>query len=464
MHKTALGVVLLAAVAGAQEQQSTAARFLEAEETAFRSFRLEQWDEAIAAFERQIAVFAENPRPYYNIACCYARQGKADRAGTWLSLAIARGWRDARHLRGDTDFDLVRDSAAFKACMTELLARRVEDPDPQPRAVPVTSVPSAESARSILGAAAIRERVLARQELLLGADQYKRRLFRLYDRRMAMLTRYLAENGDARDADDAAHARVQTAMLYLARSADDANVRAISARYVLRTADQFLQGWGGSPLLHEVRFWRAHAEAQLGRARKAEARLRSLLADHPRSASAPRSLVELCVMLANQNRRDDLRRDFAALRDGFGEQPSVQRMMRERLMKARLFADGIPEFFELDPSGAVRAATQGYTGLVAYLVVSIEDEASGARLDSLRKAAGDKVRVIVISVDDEQRTGRALIDAWFEKHAAGLPTLRRPERMLQYLWLRRVPTLIVARGGTVLAVDPTDDELAGHIG
>ncbi|MHC4819231.1 MAG: TPR end-of-group domain-containing protein, partial [Planctomycetota bacterium] len=203
MRFRVLALLLLAGGAAAQDA-TLAERFLRQEQAAFVHFGKKEWPQAIAAFEQQLAIFSGNPRPYYNIACCYALQGEAERAATWLRLSIANGWRDAAHLGKDPDFDGVRRSQPFRKCLVELKRARRQDPAALPRRIRPELVAGAASAQAILPDSLRAENQLQSQQDLLGEHQYRKQLFQIYDIRMARLTRYLAENGDAPDADEAA--------------------------------------------------------------------------------------------------------------------------------------------------------------------------------------------------------------------------------------------------------------------
>ncbi|MHC4955860.1 MAG: tetratricopeptide repeat protein, partial [Planctomycetota bacterium] len=92
-----IGLLVLASSAAAQKAQIQATlgeQFLAQERAAFTLYEKKAWPDAVAAFEKQIALYADNPRPYYNIACVYALQGHADRAAVWLKLSIDHGWRN----------------------------------------------------------------------------------------------------------------------------------------------------------------------------------------------------------------------------------------------------------------------------------------------------------------------------------------------------------------------------------
>ncbi|MHC4578650.1 MAG: TPR end-of-group domain-containing protein [Planctomycetota bacterium] len=452
---------LLLGGAVAAQDKGVAERFLAQEEKAFVHYHRREWSRAIAAFEQQIAIFSGNPRPYYNIACCYGLQGDAERAGTWLSLAIAHGWRDDEHLGKDPDFAQVRESAAYRACLDQLAQARRADPAPLPRRIPAASVPGASSARAILTASAFQRQRLEESERLLEEHQFRTRLFDLYDRRMARLTRYVIENGDAPDADLAASARVSTALLYLARAtrddAADLVLRRVAARYVLATAEEFLRGYPGSARLAQVLLWRAEALRSLdGKAKEAEEALRAIIADHPVWDAAAPAQVQLCALLADQDRREELKREYAALKLRWGGQEEIVDLMRYRLTKARLLAEGLPsELRALNPGG----------GPFLYVFVSIHSVDSELRLKRVRALAeAGQLHAVAVCVDEPARAADEDVARWLKEHAAGLATVARGRPLLTDLVLSAVPTLILARDDAVLAFDPTDKELDGLLG
>jgi len=456
-------VLALLLLAGGVVAQGTtlAERFLRQEQAAFAHYNKQAWSQAIAAFEQQIAIFPRNPRPYYNIACCYARQGDAERTATWLGLSIANGWRDAEHLGKDPDFDGVRQSQPFRGCLAQLEQARRQDPAPLPRRIPARNVAGAAAVHDILPDSLRAESLLRPQQDLLGEHQYRKQLFQIYDLRMARLARYLAENGDAPDAGEAAEVRVRTAMAYLVQATGDnegdGELRDVAARYVLRTAEEFLRGYPSSPRLSNVRYWRAHALARLQQAEPAERALRQLLADH--GDAAPLARVELCALLADHGSREDLAREYQALMAKWYEEV-LRGTIRIQLAKARLLAEGIPA----ELAKTLRApAAEGEAPLL-YVFVSIHSVESELRLKRLRELArAGRVRPVVICADTRQRASDEEIQQWLETHAPGMPAIVRGAELFVDLWLSRVPTLLLARnGGEVLAFDPTDDELDRH--
>ena len=458
-------LLLLATTVSAQEIPLTAQRYLMQEEEAFRHYRAKEWDKAVAAFERQIAIFKDNPRPYYNIACCYGLQGDAARAATWLNLAIAHGWRDADHLGTDPDFDGVRETPEYIRAVANLARARSSDPDPLPRRLPLLSAAPARSSAEALSDTRGRPERLAAARVLLDPREYRKRLFAIYDRRMARLARYLAENGDAKDAASAAHQRVRTALLYLKEADDgetDRDLRRLGALYTIETTEQFLRGFAGDPDLADILYARAHARRLLGRTDGAERDLMTILRDHPQSRLDPVARIELCGIYTDAHRVEDLRRAYGALLERWGDDPRVRATIRGELMEARLLVDKVPNLFDLDVRVAEQA--EAHEGAFLYVCVAVGDEASQARLAQLASPSAALLPVIVC-IDRAESVAEPEVVLWLKKHARGLPAIVRGNDAVERLGLTKVPTVILAtRDSTLLAIDPTPEELARLVG
>jgi len=448
-----LALLLLAAAARAQ---SIAEEYGRTEREAFDRYNAKDYPGAIAGFEKQMALFAENPRPYYNIACCWALAGDGERAATWLKLAILRGWRDLDHTLADPDFSGVKDAPAFAGVVRDLRVAVASDPDPLPRDLDFATAGPARTATEIAAAFRREEAALETIEPLLEEGQVRRRLFPILDRKSAAFGRYLVENGDARDADVAAYARVETAWSYLERAdagEGDAALRTAAARMVARRAEEFLRGWAGSPYLADVLHVRTLAArgAGLVPVPEAIAQWRRIAADFADSAAAWRALVELCVLEADAGDRDALRRDLDLLRGRWSRDPAALASCQARLFKARLLVDGAPELEGAAPPEGTKAAlyafvSPGHDGSERRLAVAkVLLEAHGAH--------GFAVIAVSPQPIDSWRP-------WLAEHAgpAALGATVPVERLGE-LWLAQFPTLVLARGREVLAVDPPDETL-----
>ncbi|MGQ0614608.1 MAG: TPR end-of-group domain-containing protein [Planctomycetaceae bacterium] len=449
MTRPALLVLAMASLAAAQGTEELARSFLESERAAFALLEADRLAEAVVAFEKQIAVFPENPRPYYNIACCYARLGEAERAATWLRTAVLKGWRDLEHTLADGDFQGARGQPAFEAALASLRSARETDPDPLPRDLDFASAPAASSAAVLLRALLLEELAIAQIEPLLEEDQVRRRLFPHYDRKSAALGRYLAENGDARDADLAAYERVRTALLYLgrAREKEQALMQA-AAEAAVRRAEEFVRGWAYSPYLGDVYSLRAKAlgEAGLADDTQALAFWQAIVADFPDCESASSAQAETCRLLARLGRRDELRLAWATLRTRWGGWERMDLEARRHLLEARLFAEGM----EMLPG--VEGAAEAKVVLIHF--VAETDAAFQVRVDAARAQAeahaaqGLLVVLARIGGGAPERLGPAVV-------AVGIPPEAAAERGILV-----APTTVLLRGREVLALDPTDADLA----
>lgn len=430
--RTGIALLLLAAAALTQDVQKTSEQYLAQQTEAFGHYERKDYAKAVAAFERQIAIFPDNPTPYYNIACCYALEGNAERAGTWLTLSIERGFRDAAHLAGDPDFDRVRQSPDYIACLTLLMEARRKDPDPMPLEVPLASVPPAPSLPIAITASRLQADAVRVNRVLCGEHRYRKLLFDVYDLRMAVLGRYIVENGDALDAADAAAERIVTAALYLAEAEGhgepDRALREAGAEWMLRTVEEFLRGYAGDPRLPDALLARVAALDALGRDTEAVALLRTIRADHPAATARPY-------------------REIAA-------NEGLATVLRSRLMRTRLVCDGMPDLLDLDAPAKARVAV--HEGLVAYVFVSAGDVASERILEDLPGESARFLPVVVCVDEDPADAG-----PWLAERGRSFPAIAGGAAAVERVWLREIPTVVVAkRDGTVVAIDPDAAELA----
>jgi tetratricopeptide (TPR) repeat protein len=425
-----LGLLALPAAAQGLEE-----RFAAKEREAFEAFAREEWETAIRLFEEQIAIYADNPRPYYNIACAYARRGDADRACTWIQLAIARGWRHAEHFRTDPDLDTLRGTTRFAAVERALAEACRTDPDAQPRTLPLSAVEPAASAREALAADALAIEIARRtSRSVVGTHEYLRRYYTALDRRMARLTRYLAEHGDARDAHTAAAARVDTAAAYAGAEPEDPRTIRIADGLTETFADHFLARYAGGDLLPLVRFHLGLVLARAaGRREEAVAALQALVADHPDFPGVARAKVEGCALLARAPvDRGALTERFTRLGAEAAHDEDLAIEMRLHLMEARFLVEGVPVFDGVTPApGAPRA----------YAFVLAGDPRSEAALAGLRgRDVGTRILVTIARPED----GRAEVNAWLGTHARESDLVVRAEpAIVGRLWLNRIPVVVL---------------------
>jgi hypothetical protein len=75
---------------------------------------------AIGFYRSSLVISDRDPRALYNLACSYARTGRAEEALSALQRAVARGFRDARHMAADPDLATLRDRKQFKDLLKTL--------------------------------------------------------------------------------------------------------------------------------------------------------------------------------------------------------------------------------------------------------------------------------------------------------------------------------------------------------
>jgi beta-lactamase regulating signal transducer with metallopeptidase domain/tetratricopeptide (TPR) repeat protein len=84
------------------------------------ALRLDDYDEAERAFERQEKLGFVRKNARYNLACTYARMGARDRAFEWLEKSVAAGMSDVEHVRRDPDLAELRDDPRFAEFLAKM--------------------------------------------------------------------------------------------------------------------------------------------------------------------------------------------------------------------------------------------------------------------------------------------------------------------------------------------------------
>jgi len=461
--KIAVSLLLFCALASAQG--TAGQRFLNTEREAFQAFEKKDWARAVALFEKQAAILPASPRPFYNIACCYGLQGDGGRAASWLRLAVAHGWRDLAWALKDTDLAAVREHPEFQASLAHLRATLKRDPDPLPLTLAPQLAPRVTNAAAIFLTFSREEQAVRTATDYLEPGQIRRAMFPLFDRKMAALTRYVLENGDAPDADVAGYFRVRTAVQYLESvdpgRAADVPLHLAAAALVVRTAGEFYYGWPGSPMLPEVRLLHAEALPSAvpdGRA-EGESILRGLARDYPDKAIAVRALLTL-LRDADASQIEQVTGDYRMLIDRYGDSAIVKfAIQRGSVGRARLLVEGLPKLVAADPEEKRVEPFDGGAKAVLLILLETGDEVAAKQLASLRELQsrfGERgLRIVVLALGDPDRR-------WLDEHAAGL--LRAPSATEYAGELRlRIPSLpyrlLCSGDGKPLAFGPTEAEL-----
>jgi phospholipase/carboxylesterase len=119
-----LAVTLLCGVvAAAQTAPQELGTLLDRARAAYDAGR---YDEAAQAYQAALAVKPGDATTLYNLACCHALSGAAELAAAALESSWRAGAQNIEQIRGDHDFDKVRDTKAFKAVMARLEAAAAE--------------------------------------------------------------------------------------------------------------------------------------------------------------------------------------------------------------------------------------------------------------------------------------------------------------------------------------------------
>lgn len=107
-----------------RQRLSAAAERLEL--SAKDSYWNRRYREAVTFYRLLIQAGRAEYDDLYNLACCYARLGKAAPAAKYLGMAVQGGFTDVRHIVSDPDFESVRDTPAFKAVVDGLIGAQAQ--------------------------------------------------------------------------------------------------------------------------------------------------------------------------------------------------------------------------------------------------------------------------------------------------------------------------------------------------
>jgi phospholipase/carboxylesterase len=87
---------------------------------AYEAYGKGNWEEAAKYYLAHLQTHREDITAWYNLSCCYGLLNKPDLAAKYLMQAYKAGYTDMGHIKADTDYDLVRESDAFKAALDSL--------------------------------------------------------------------------------------------------------------------------------------------------------------------------------------------------------------------------------------------------------------------------------------------------------------------------------------------------------
>ena len=79
----------------------------------YSALKIQDYDQAISAFEKSTGLFSHPSNTYYNLACAYALQGNKARALDYLEKAWWTGFNDAEWIKQDTDLKILHGEKRF---------------------------------------------------------------------------------------------------------------------------------------------------------------------------------------------------------------------------------------------------------------------------------------------------------------------------------------------------------------
>lgn len=109
------------------------------EEAGAAAYEDKRYEDAAAYYLGYLRGNVTDTNVLYNLACCYGLLGEADLAATYLKYSVAAGYDDVEWVKGDPDFDTVREAEVFRAVVADMekKAAAAEGPD---LFVPATAV------------------------------------------------------------------------------------------------------------------------------------------------------------------------------------------------------------------------------------------------------------------------------------------------------------------------------------
>jgi hypothetical protein len=81
---------------------------------------LKRVSEAEANLQKAVALGADSPADFYNVACGYALAGQKEKALDWLERAVAAGFQDRRLMASDEDLESLRGLDRFQKLVEKL--------------------------------------------------------------------------------------------------------------------------------------------------------------------------------------------------------------------------------------------------------------------------------------------------------------------------------------------------------
>ncbi len=84
------------------------------------------YERATQVIEALTKIQRDDSSLYYNLACCQALTGQSNEAMVSLQQAVSLGWRDSKHMAGDSDLTTLRTRPDFKALLAKMQSQKIE--------------------------------------------------------------------------------------------------------------------------------------------------------------------------------------------------------------------------------------------------------------------------------------------------------------------------------------------------
>lgn len=122
----ALALALLLVVANglpALAQDPLRAEYERLSRQAAKAYEEQRWEEAVAAYEKCLALDESDNTSAYNIACCWSLKGDKAKALQWLQKSFDLGFTDGQHTEKDKDFDNIRGEPGYQELVEKMKAQ-----------------------------------------------------------------------------------------------------------------------------------------------------------------------------------------------------------------------------------------------------------------------------------------------------------------------------------------------------
>jgi thiol-disulfide isomerase/thioredoxin len=323
-----------------------------------------RYEKAVTIWERLEPMAPENPGPTYALACGLAQLGHAEAGFEALDRAIALGFAEADAARNDEDLTSLRDDARFAGAIERMQANKDrwdERMRTMHRIVPTSEAEVFDSAQAIIDAFNARFAELVSRMSLLGWRRYTERHSTIRDDKLAALERYLAENAEAQDREQAMLETLHTAVGYKEHWSQwdgDAPLVVAKAERFLQTFPESEDG-PGVGLQRAIATWKAFGEHDkqetlAARAAAASVLFASLATDHPEADEVRRAIawqMEIALEVADGHVTQEVTELYDRIKQDLEEDEELAEYAWQHAGRAMFSIEGERSFDGVDLDG-----------------------------------------------------------------------------------------------------------------